>query len=168
MNSCILQIASFSYKHLSLRATVLLCFPLLKTTESCCSQGSIDSALRLHKNCTNCFFFVFLFFVFVLFWASHFAKQSFVIHNCYNFGHYQNKKKSTTRQNYSKANLLSLLGHFDQGWVNTTCLGFGSKQSLVCTRWILLLYCLRRLSWSFPEICWRGWVRVDIPVGLQL
>ena len=27
---------------------------------------------------------------------------------------------------------------------------------------------LRRLSWSFPEICWRGWVRVDIPVSLQL
>ena len=27
---------------------------------------------------------------------------------------------------------------------------------------------LRHLSWSFPEICWRGWMRVDIPLGLQL
>ena len=27
---------------------------------------------------------------------------------------------------------------------------------------------LRRLSWSFQEICCRRWVRVDIPVGLQL
>ena len=41
--------------------------------------------------------------------------------------------------------------------------------------WLFYLQCwqclcdlLRRLSWSFPEICWRGWVRVDIPVGLQL
>ena len=41
--------------------------------------------------------------------------------------------------------------------------------------WLLCFQCwqclhdlLRRLSRSFPEICWRGWVRVDIPVGLQL
>ena len=32
--------------------------------------------------------------------------------------------------------------------------------------WQCLHDLLRRLSWSFPEICWRGWVRVDIPVGL--
>ena len=41
--------------------------------------------------------------------------------------------------------------------------------------WLLYLQCwqclhnlVRRLPWSFPEICWRGWVRVGIPVGLQL
>ena len=41
--------------------------------------------------------------------------------------------------------------------------------------WLFCLQCwqclrdlLRCLSWSFPEICWRGWVRVGIPVGLQL
>ena len=41
--------------------------------------------------------------------------------------------------------------------------------------WLFCLQCwqclhdlLRRLSWSYPEICWRGWVRVDIPVRLQL
>ena len=41
--------------------------------------------------------------------------------------------------------------------------------------WLFCLQCwqclsdlLRRLSWSFPEIYWRGSVRVDIPVGLQL
>ena len=35
--------------------------------------------------------------------------------------------------------------------------------------WLFCLQCwqclrdlLRHLSWSFPEICWRGWVRVDI------
>ena len=40
--------------------------------------------------------------------------------------------------------------------------------------WLFCLQCcqclhdpLRRLSWSFPKICWRGWVRVDIPVGLS-
>ena len=38
--------------------------------------------------------------------------------------------------------------------------------------WLFFLQCWRclrdllsRLSWSFPEICWRGWVRVDIQVG---
>ena len=41
--------------------------------------------------------------------------------------------------------------------------------------WLFCLQCwqclrdlLRRLSWSFQEIYWRGWMRVDIPVGLQL
>ena len=31
-------------------------------------------------------------------------------------------------------------------------------------RWQCLRDLPRRLSWPFPEICWRGWVRVDIPV----
>ena len=42
-------------------------------------------------------------------------------------------------------------------------------------RWLFCLQCwqclqdlLRCLSWPSPEICWRGRVRVDIPVGLQL
>ena len=34
--------------------------------------------------------------------------------------------------------------------------------------WQCLHDLLRSLSWSFPEICWRGWERVDIPVGLKL
>ena len=34
--------------------------------------------------------------------------------------------------------------------------------------WQCLRDLQRHLSWSFPEIHWRGWVRVDIPVGLQL
>ena len=34
--------------------------------------------------------------------------------------------------------------------------------------WQCLRDLLRRLSWSFPEICWRAWVRVDIPIELQL
>ena len=34
--------------------------------------------------------------------------------------------------------------------------------------WQCLRDILRQLSWFFPEICWRGWVRIDIPVGLQL
>ena len=41
--------------------------------------------------------------------------------------------------------------------------------------WLFCLQCwqrlrdlMRRLSWSFTEICWRGWVRIDIPVGPQL
>ena len=41
--------------------------------------------------------------------------------------------------------------------------------------WFLCLWCwqclhdlLRHLSWSFPEICWREWVRVVIPIGFQL
>ena len=40
---------------------------------------------------------------------------------------------------------------------------------LFCLKWWQCCYdLLRRLSWSFPEICWRVWVRVDIPVRLQL
>ena len=41
--------------------------------------------------------------------------------------------------------------------------------------WLFCLQCwqglrdlLRHLPWSFRETCWRGWVRVDIPVRLQL
>ena len=34
--------------------------------------------------------------------------------------------------------------------------------------WQCLHDLLRCLSWSFREICWRGWVRVDIPVRLEL
>ena len=34
--------------------------------------------------------------------------------------------------------------------------------------WQCLHDLLMRLPWSFPEICWRGWVRVDTPIWLQL
>ena len=45
----------------------------------------------------------------------------------------------------------------------------GGDKCLFCLHCLQCLCdLLRRLSWSFSEICWRGWVRVDIPVGLQL
>ena len=54
--------------------------------------------------------------------------------------------------------LLSHLCHQQSGGWRLFCLQY----------WQCLHDLLRRVPWSFPEICWRGWVRVDTPVRLQL
>ena len=80
VDSCILQIVYFPYKHVSLRATVLLVFPLLKTTESGCLQRSTDPALCLRGISTQNLYHFFSP------WTFHFAKQPFAMHNWYNCG----------------------------------------------------------------------------------
>ena len=81
VDSCILQIVYFPYKHVSLRATVLLVFPLLKTTESGCLR-STDPALCLRGISTQNLYNFFFFF----FGTFNFAKQPFAMHNWYNCG----------------------------------------------------------------------------------
>ena len=67
LDSCILQIAFFSIQTFSMRASVLLVFLLLKTTESGCSQGSIDPALWLLNSSTQKLYKLFLFLFIYLF-----------------------------------------------------------------------------------------------------
>ena len=67
----------FPHKHVSLRATVLLVFPLLKTTESGCLR-STDPALCLRGISTQYLYNFFFFF----FGTFNFAKQPFAMHNC--------------------------------------------------------------------------------------
>ena len=93
----------FFIQTFSMRALVLLVFSLLKTAESGCSQGSIDRALWLLNSSTLfCFCFEHLTLP-----NSHLQYTTVTIVAQTN--KQTNKQTNATRQNYSNANLLSLL-----------------------------------------------------------
>ena len=85
LDSCILQIAFFSIQTFSMRASVLLVFLLLKTTESGCSQGSIDPALWLLNSSTQKLYKLFL-FLFIYLFIYFFGFGLGWLHQRYNVG----------------------------------------------------------------------------------
>ena len=102
---------------LSFRCLRLLSLVVCDQQIQLCVYGAF-----LHKTCTTFFFFF-----------RNFSLCQTAICNAQLVQLWPRAKCCTTREHYSNANNLSLLGHFDQGWENTTCFGFGAKQSLVCT-----------------------------------